>query len=298
MKNLPFGQPGRFYKGNLHGHSTNSDGIMAPADAVNHYRQAGYDFVALSEHFIKEFGFRITDTRPFRTDDFTTVISAELHVPETHVGELWHILAVGLPTDFARPGTGETAPEIAARAAAAGAFIGIVHPSWYGLTIEDARTITSAHAIEIYNHGSHLEVDRGSDWPFCDLLLNDGWRLNGFATDDSHQMTHDCLGGWVCVHAEALDPDAIVKSLKAGRFYSSQGPDILDIRIEGDEVHISCSPASVVSITGRGARSAKEMGTGITQCTLPLKRFPDSYFRVTVIDDKGLRAWSNPIWRD
>ncbi len=298
MKNLPFGRPGRFYKGNLHGHSTNSDGVMAPAEAVGHYRDAGYDFVALSDHFMDRYGFPVSDTRAFRSDDFTTLISAELHVPETACGEIWHILAVGLPTDFAPPVNGETAPQIAARAAAAGAYIGIVHPSWYGLTIEDAKSITVAHGVEIYNHGSVVEVDRGYDWPFCDLLLNDGWRLNGFATDDSHQMTHDCFGGWVCVQAETLDPDALVDALKAGRFYSSQGPEIMDVRIEDEEVAIACSPASTVSLTGRGSRSAMKLGSGMTECRLPLKRFEDGYFRVTVIDARGRRAWSNPVWRD
>lgn len=298
MKNLPFGRPGQFYKGNLHGHSTNSDGVMAPADAVNHYRQAGYDFVALTDHFMDRFGFPVSDTRPYRTDDFTTLVSAELHVPETEVGEIWHILAVGLPTDFAPPENGETAPEIAARAAATGAFIGIVHPSWYGLTLDDARSIKTAHAVEVYNHGSQVEVDRGEDWPFCDLLLNEGWRLNGFATDDSHHMTHDCFGGWVCVHAESLEPEALIEGLKTGRFYSSQGPDIHHIEIKGTDVHITCSPASSVCLTGRGSRSTMELGSGITECALPLKRFEGSYFRVTVTDDQGRRAWSNPVWRD
>ncbi len=298
MKNLPFGRPGRFYKGNLHGHSTRSDGVTSPRDAVRHYRDAGYDFVALSDHFMARFGFPVTDTRPYRDNDFTTLIAAELHAPETSNGEIWHILAVGLPSDFAPPENGENGPEIAARAAAAGAYIGIVHPSWYGLTPEDARSIASAHGVEIYNHGSDIEVDRGSNWPFCDLLLNDGWRLSGFATDDSHHMTHDCFGGWVWVQAETLSPDALLDALKAGRFYSSQGPEILDVRIEGDEARIICSPASSVSLTGRGARSAMQLGAGITDCRLPLERFPDGYFRITVTDERGRRAWSNPVWRD
>ncbi|HER26111.1 MAG TPA: phosphotransferase, partial [Rhodospirillales bacterium] len=145
MKNLPFGRPGRFYKGNLHGHSTNSDGVMSPRDAVNHYRDADYDFVALSDHFVDRYEFPVTDTRPYRSDDFTTLMAAELHVPETACGEHWHILAVGLPLDFPHPVNGENGPQIAARAAATGAFIGILHPSWYGLTPEDARTIAVAH---------------------------------------------------------------------------------------------------------------------------------------------------------
>ncbi|MBC8268809.1 MAG: CehA/McbA family metallohydrolase [Rhodospirillaceae bacterium] len=298
MKNLPFGQPGQFYKGNLHTHSTLSDGKFSPADVVAHYQKAGYDFLALSEHFIEHYDFPIADSIPYRSKDFTTLITAELHVPETQVGEIWHILAVGLPLDFAPPKNGETGPEIAARAAREGAFIGIVHPSWYGLTLEDARSITCAHGIEIYNHGSHVEVDRGTDWGFCDSLLNEGWRLSGFATDDSHHMTHDCFGGWVQVHASSLDPDEIVQSLKAGRYYSSQGPEIFDVRISEGHVDIECSPVDFVSAVGRGALSVQKNNQGMTHCRLPLSRFKDSYFRISLRDELDRRAWSNPIWRD
>jgi hypothetical protein len=300
MLNNPFARPGQFYRGNLHTHSTNSDGRHPPEDVIAFYRNAGYDFLALTDHFLERYGWTISDTRPLRADDFATLIAAELHAPRTKVGELWHIKAVGLPLDFTPPVNGETGPELAARAAETGAFIGLVHPSWYGLTTEDARQIPFAHAIEIYNHGSAVEVDRGSDWPFCDLLLNDGWRLSGYASDDAHHLTHDCLGGWVQVKAPSLDPDLILAGLKQGHYYSSQGPEIADIAVaeDGAEVRIACSPATTVAITGRGARSQSLRGEALEAAVFPLGRFEGSYFRVTVIDEAGRKAWSNPIWLD
>lgn len=300
MLNNPFAQPGEFYKGNLHTHSTNSDGKHPPGDVVAFYRDADYDFLALTDHFMEQYGWKITDTRPFRRDDFTTLIAAELHAPRTRVGELWHIKGIGLPVDFAPSLNGETGPELAARAAEAGAFIGLVHPSWYGLTTEDARQIPFAHAIEIYNHASAVGVDRGIDWPFCDLLLNDGWRLGGYASDDAHKLTHDCLGGWVHVKAPRLDPDLLLESLKRGHYYSSQGPEIADIAVGGDkdEVRAACSPATTVVISGRGARSNSVRGTDLREAVFPLRRFAGSYFRITVIDEAGRKAWSNPIWLD
>jgi len=296
MDALPFGRPGRFYKGNLHTHSTNSDGLYPPEEVIRRYREAGYDFLALSDHFMDDYDFPVTDTRHLRSDDFTTIVSAELHVGHTRVKELWHILAIGIPADFQRPHADETAPEIAKRAADAGAFVGIVHPGWYGLTTDDAKEITSAHAIEIYNHGSAYEVDRGEDWPFCDQLLNEGWKLSGFATDDAHQLTHDWLGGWTMVHADDLDPDKLVESLKAGRYYSSQGPELHNVAIDGDEIVVECSPASVISATGKGSRSETKLGDGMTECRLPLHRFDDGYVRVTVRDAGNRKAWTNPIW--
>jgi len=298
MDTLPFGRPGRFYRGNLHTHSTFSDGDH-PVDRVcNAYRDAGYDFLTLSDHFMDYYKYPVTDTRPYRTKDFTTIIGAELHAPRTELGELWHIKAVGLPLDFAPGAKDESGPELARRAYEAGAFIGIVHPSWYGLTHDDARTLPFAHAVEIYNHGSVVEVDRGHDWPFLDTLLNEGKRMSGYASDDAHYLTHDWQGGWIMVHAEALDPDALLASLKAGRYYSSTGPTIEDIALGDDTVTVCSSPASAISIMGVASKSETKIGKGMTTASLPLRKFKGSWFRVTVIDEAGRRAWSNPVWLD
>ena len=216
MKKLPFARRGKFYRGNLHTHSTKSDGVFTAEEVCRQYRESGYDFIAVSEHFIDRFNYPITDTSTYRMDNFMTLIAAELHQGKIKVGDPWHILAVGIPLDFARPNQRETGLEITQRAADAGAFIGIVHPSWCGLTTEDAKTITSAHAVEIYNHGSSVEVERDEDLPFCDLLLNEGWRLCGFATDDAHKMTHDAFGGWINLRAENLDPKTLLDAIKAG----------------------------------------------------------------------------------
>ena len=296
MLQTPFGRSGKFHKGNMHTHSTNSDGDHSPDRVCAAYRDKGYDFLVMTDHFMERYNWPITDTRAYREEGFTTIIGSELHAPKTELGELWHIKAIGLPLDFEPLRANETGQQIAKRAYDAGAFIGLVHPSWYGLTHSDARSIPFAHAIEIYNHGSAVEVDRGNDWPFLDTLLNENWRLTGYATDDAHLLTHDWLGGWVMVEAEELDPEALLESLKQGRYYSSQGPEIHDIRIDDESVTIECSEVNVIAIQGRGSRARSEMGEGLRAATLPLKRFKDAWFRVTVTDNQGRRAWSNPFW--
>ncbi|MEM9755560.1 MAG: PHP domain-containing protein, partial [Pseudomonadota bacterium] len=147
-----FAAPGRFWRGNIHGHSTRSDGAWSPEDVCAAYAREGYDFIALTDHFLARFDFPITNTTALRTDDFTTILGAEVHAPETARGMEWHILAVGLPADFARTGEAETGPELARRCLNAGAFVTIAHPHWYNLTVEDARTLGDVHAVEVYNH--------------------------------------------------------------------------------------------------------------------------------------------------
>ena len=302
----PFAAPGRFWRGNLHTHSNLSDGALEPRAVVEAYKHAGYDFMQLSEHFIGNFDFPIADTRSFRSNNFTTLIGAELHAPETRVGELWHIVAAGLPLDFPRNLDGETGEQLARRAHEAGAFIGIAHPAWSQLTIEDGRAIDCAHAVEVYNHGCAIENDRGDGWYLLDQLLTEGHRLTAFATDDAHFKTPDHFGGWVHVKAESLDPDALLEALKRGLYYSSMGPQIHAIEMHGKEISIACSPVDTITVVCGTSRSMVRTGRAITEASFELAKLekgwllrkPSDWFRVTIIDNAGKRAWSNPIWWD
>lgn len=292
-----FTHTGRFWRGNLHTHSTRSDGRLPPEAVVEFYRDAGYDFLMLSDHFWECYGYPVTDTRSLRSRRFTTLLGAELHAPVTARNQDWHIVAAGLAPDFAPWSSGETIQSMCRRAAAAGAFLGIAHPQWYGLTTEDALSIPEAHAVEIYNHSCAVECDRGDGLVVLEEVLATGRRLNAYAADDAHFKSPDAAGGWVMVKAEVLEPEALSEALKRGEFYSSQGPEIHDICMDGDKVQVACSPAAWVSVVGTGSGSQCAHGSDLKRAALPLDCFEArGYVRVTVTDDRGRRAWSNPIW--
>jgi len=300
-----FTAAGKFHRGNLHTHSTNSDGILEPQEVCRRYQAEGYDFIALTDHFVGLFDYPLSDTSAFRNDRFTTIISAELHTGAMENGYLWHILGIGLPLDFRHPNAphfrsvkgSESGPSIAARARAAGAFVSIAHPHWSGLSEADARSITDAHAVEIYNHGCVVDNDRGEGFFTLEQLLNGGRHLNLIATDDAHFNTPDHFGGWVMVKAAENTPDALLAALKAGAYYSSTGPDINDIRIAKDSIEVDCSVAATVIVQGQGTSMATLHGSSMTTAHLSLERLAGSpWIRVTVIDRAGKRAWSNPIW--
>ena len=291
-----FSAPGRFRRGNLHGHSTGSDGLLSPEEVCSAYLEHGYDFVVISDHFRERYGYPVTDTRPFRTNDFTTLLGAEVHAPETSRGVEWHLLAVGLPDDFAPPAADETGVALARRAADAGAFVAIAHPHWYQITLEDALTIDAAHAVEVYNHTSQVNTSRGDGAVMLDALLSTGRRLNTIAVDDSHWSADDAFGGWVMVKAEDNAPEALLAALHAGHFYSTQGPEIHAITRDGDELEIRCSPAASVMAVGPVSTNTRVHGRTLTRARLPLSGFAGAWCRVVVVDHGGRCAWSNPLW--
>lgn len=302
-----FTAAGKFRRGNLHTHSNRSDGALDPQEVCKRYKDEGYDFIALTDHFIGLYDYPITDTVPFRDDNFTTILGAEVHSGAMANGDLWHIVAAGLPTDFTPPDAPhfepiegqETGASIAQRARDAGAFVAIAHPHWSGLTEADARTISAAHAVEVYNHGCAIENDRGDGHLSLEHMLNEGRKLTLIATDDAHFSTPDHFGGWVMVKSQENTPEALLEALKAGEFYSSTGPMIHDIRINGHTIEVDCSEVATITVQGAGAGAPALCGENMTTGSLGFERLKDSpWIRVTVIDHAGKRAWSNPIWQN
>ncbi len=300
MDNLPFSQPGRWYRGNLHTHSTRSDGHTTPAEVCAFYRTRGYDFISLTDHFLEKYQFPITDTAPYRTDGFTTILGAELHAPATSLGDRWHILAVGLPGDFAPPDPGETGPQLAERAKAAGAYVAAAHPAWYDLTDQDVLSIPAAGAIEIFNTTCATSTGKGDSTGYVDRLLSQGHYYQIIATDDAHfrPTRPDWCANWVMVRSPSLDPADLLAALHAGHFYSSQGPEFLAVTPlpGGTKLTVRTSPVRAIHLTGLGAsNSTVSEDSDFTTAELDLASIKGAFARLTAVDSHGRRAWTNPI---
>lgn len=92
-------------------------------------------------------------------------------------------------------------------------------------------------------------------------------------------------------------PATLVAALKAGSFYSSTSPELHDVRFEGDDLVVACSPVETILITSRGAKSQRVIQPGISEVRFPIVDWRElGFLRVTVRDDAGGRAWTNPVW--
>jgi hypothetical protein len=299
VRNQPFDKPGQFYRGNTHAHSTRSDGSLTPKELVSAYRDQGYDFLAVTDHFMERFDYPVTDTSRLRTANFTTLLGAELHGQGLDNGGLWHIVALGLPVDFTSQSPGEDGPEIAARAKAEGAFIVLPHPQWTGVSKRDARRIDDFDAIEIHNEGHTNDSDRGNGWFLADLMATAGYRFSCTAADDAHfNARPDSFGGWIWVKSEALEPEPLLEAMKLGRYYASTGPQIHNVAFTDEEIIVECSPAEVVMVGGHISACRYKRESGLTRAVFPMAPFGNAFARITVIDRHGKKAWTSPIWLD
>ena len=151
--------------------------------------------------------------------------------------------------------------------------------------------------MEIWNSGCAIECNMDTDnGMYWDELLGQGQLIYAVATDDGHPMYQHCKG-WVMVNAEN-NVKSILSALKKGEFYSSCGPEIYDFYVEDGKVHIECSPVCKVRLHSDGhATKMKVAGDErITTAEINLDKFPYNYVRVSVVDEDGKMAWTNPIF--
>jgi len=81
----------RAFKGEVHCHTYESDGVQDVCHTVGNYRTAGYDFLAITDHYITmgaEKAKRLFDRAPV---DMTLLLGEECHVPTEQI----HIVHMG-----------------------------------------------------------------------------------------------------------------------------------------------------------------------------------------------------------
>lgn len=282
----PFQQSGYWFKGNLHTHTSRSDGKLSLAENVQWHADHGYDFVAITDH----------DTLPDLRE--VSIPRSLLVVPGAEISARrgateYHILAIGIDQ---MPSPGTEAQDVIDAVTAAGGLCFIAHPYWHDHSFDDMLGLKGYTGIEIFNAGCWLEINKGHALVHWDGILRRGRQVWGIAADDSHFHYPDHGYGWVVVRAETLDVPAILQALRLGQFYSTTGPEIYDLRLEGREVTVSCSPARSVFLIGDLWHCPNAIHAGddgpITEAKFVLH--PEQrYLRVEVVDPAHRSAWTN-----
>ncbi len=276
----PFRMPGNWYKGNLHTHTTNSDGRFSPEEIVRIYGESGYDFLCITDHN--------SVTEATDTGDMTLLRGSEIDIGSTH------IVAAGLPHGFSAEGM---APgEIIEAINKLGAISIISHPYWSGLTVNDLMDMRGYDGIEIYNRLCENLTGQGYSTVHLDDLLRAGRKTFGFASDDTHSQG-DLVSGFIMVKSPTLSEEDIKASIKKGAFYSSTGVIVEDLEITSSEtVEIIVSSSETVDFIGSdmtGGRVISDV-TGLRHAAYKI-RGVERYLRIEVTDSANRKAWVNPI---
>lgn len=287
----------------LHTHTTLSDGKKTPEEAARIYAAAGYDAVALTDHWV--YG------EDRMLEGLHILSGCEYNVGGGDARDhVYHIVGVGMTRD---PGltkelrddpsmnSAEKAKIIIAAIRDAGGLAVLAHPAWSLNTPAQCLAVGDFDATEVFNSVSEHGM---SDRPYSGLIIDMLASENGFAkpllaTDDAHYYEGDECRGIVMVEKDAVDELGLVGAIRANRIYATQGPEVHIERTEDGNVRLTCSPVSrivfcsnVVWVRGRVVR-----GENLTEAIYtPAPR--DCFVRAEVFDAEGNSAWSKIIRLD
>jgi hypothetical protein len=281
-----------------------SDGELSPRALVGHYEHAGFDVVALTDHWVR------ADAPSRRV---VVLRGAELNATLAGSGRDAHVLGLGLDADPEPPESSYAdLPETVAWVLERGGLPYLAHPYWSGLRTSEFESCPGLAGIEIWNAGCSLEVGRGTSAPHWDEALESGGLLYGIATDDSHHPGFDSALAWVWARSAERSGDAVLDALRRGAFYSSSGPRIESLRVGDDAVEVRCTPAVSVTLVAGAAKGASvhagrlgyrhhgsvlaEAPGGEIAGALLERPARAAYGRVEVRDASGRIAWTNLLW--
>ncbi len=306
----PWQEPGDWLRCALHAHTTNSDGELAPRGLVEHYARAGYDVLAITDHWAR------TDAEP--VGDLLVIPSVELNciLPDPIGGARdGHVLGFGIscePSELAALGAeyadlARTADWIVVH----GGIAYLAHPYWTGAVPGRLDLPPNVVRIEVFNAGCELEVGRGLSSVHWDELLETGRLCPAIATDDSHHPGFDSDQAWTWVRSAERSAPAVLAALSFGSFYGSNGPLLHDVQRDGDTIEVHCSPCRAVTlVSGKSTGAAvnagrlgyRHGGSVLTTddaglVTAARLSIPQGarHLRVEVTDAIGRKAWANPI---
>ncbi|MBL8982780.1 MAG: CehA/McbA family metallohydrolase [Gemmatimonadetes bacterium] len=304
------GQPraARWYKGNTHTHTLNSDGDSHPDDVVKWYRAHGYQFVALTDHNVLTTVDGLNAVHGL-DNEFLVVRGEE--VTDRFGDRPLHINALE-PTRLVPPQGGASAVEAVQRDVdairAANGVPSINHPNFgWALSADELAQVRNNRLFEIFNGHPMVNNVGGGGKPsleeMWDAILSRGILLYGLAVDDAHHFKrHDDRTasrpgkGWIYVRADTLSSRALLAAMERGEFYSSTGVELSEVVATTTEVTVAVKATTFskyrIQFIGRGGRVLQE--TAEPRATYRV-RGDEGYVRARVLESNGDMAWTQPV---
>jgi len=289
---------GTWYKGNIHLHTTRSDGGLEPAEIAEKYAKAGYDFIFITDHM------RAGTIEKQKDLPLLALNGIEI---EKKKGEdnLYHVLGLGFSTPIPK----DMAFEKAFRMLKAENSITVLaHPHWTGNSVADALAF-DFDGVEVYNHVCRPGTGKSYGVYHWDCMLEKNQNVLGFASDDAHLRSDDSAwnGGWIMVNAPRLDKRSIISAIRKGNFYATQGPEIKSIEVSRSRVHVETSPVRYIRIVRPRWNMVRREPPRKGLCTEAEFNLSKAivwgcrdlvpYMRIEIEDSKGRSAWTNTLYR-
>jgi len=311
----PFAQapgpgPSRWYRGNTHTHTLNSDGDTTPDEVAKWYREHGYRFLVLSDHNV------LTNVDGLNAvhgaaEQFLLIKGEE--VTDRFGDKPIHVNGLDV-SETVEAQHGSSVVDVLQRTVdairKAGGAPHINHPNFgWAITADDLQAVRNDKLFEIYNGHHQVNNFGGGGVPgmeeVWDRILSSGKLIYGVADDDAHVFKQPgnpnvpAPGrGWVVVRAERLASRPIVDALERGDFYASTGVELADYQVTDKAITITIKADTYskyrVEFIGRNGAILSE---AIASPAVYQFKGDELYVRAKILDSNGRVAWTQPVWK-
>ena len=301
-------QGARWYKGNTHTHTLNSDGDSTPDDVVRWYREHGYQFLVLTDH---NFLTSVDGLNALHGAGERFLVVKGEEVTDKFADFSLHINGLDVAREVAPQG-GTSVVDVLQRNVNAirkeGGVPHINHPNFrWSITTDELRQIQNNKLFEIYN--GHPEVNNvgGGGVPgleeVWDAILTKGILLYGIAVDDAHvfkQPGNPAVAGpgrgWVMVRASRLESRALLDAMERGDFYASNGVTLRNYEATRERITVDVLVAGTskyrIQFIGAGGRVLSEVAGPVAGYDI---KGNEGYVRARVLESNGRMGWTQPV---
>lgn len=284
----------------MHLHSAFTDGELTPPEIAEKYAAEGYDAIAVTDSWIFFEECELSGVLVLSGIEYDVGCDRECGV--------YHVVGIGMTSDPQIPYDWKNMKKTAASKAAQivekiklyNGFSFIAHPVRCSNTARGLLDAGAFDGLEIFSSESAFDAnDTSYAGELAQELAIFGTLPSLVAADDSQDYADEMFGAYVMVEASEMDSASIVRALKAGRFYSTEGPEVHISCSAGGKVKVMCSPCSKIEIYTNSESSEGKMfeGEGLIEAEYAIKD-GEKYVRAEVTDELGLRAWTNYLLID
>jgi len=302
--------PTNQYKGNMHSHSTYSDGKYTVEELKEAYKARGYSVFAYSDHDT------VIDHSDLNDENFLTITSAELafNAPgdssffQGRVSCHFNVFSKD-PHNFKKidyrgtPFSFDAINPILREYAENGYLVSINHPNWSLLTEEEfLKYDDCVMGMEVTNC---ITCNYGGALSYSyDLYINalrNGKRWIALGGDDNHSFNkpfehplNDSFGSFTYFCADKLEYGAIIEAMEKGNCYCSQGPQITELYIEDGKAYVkTAQEVQQISVMGdtRFARATYTPdGSPVKEACFDIPMDKINFLVFNVVGTDGTRA--------
>jgi hypothetical protein len=298
----------RWYKGNTHTHTLNSDGDSTPDEVVRWYREHGYHFLVLTDHNYLTAVDGLNAVHG-AADKFLVIRGEE--VTSSVASKAVHVNGLNLET-LVKQSTAASvvtaAQENVDGIRQANGVPHINHPNFtWAMTPEELQKVERTRLFEIFNGHPQVNNEGGGGSPgleeVWDRILSNGRLMYGVAVDDAHHFKRpgDPLAsgpgrGWIYVRTDRLEPRAIVLAMEDGNFYASTGVELASYDTTPSSIVLTIRTTAYsryrVQFIGRNGHLLSEVTESTATYTF---KGDEGYVRARILESNGYAAWTQPV---